>query len=143
MTTTAIRSDQAYNALFRVLDRNEIHYEIDNCYHIRCDIRGQERDISLFFTIDSGKMLATLYAPLPLFIPGDQITELSVALCLINHTLSDGLFCYDITGGLLYFKMTASFYNSRPDDSVYEYMLSVAAETIDEYVPKLSLTLLN
>ena len=33
--------------------------------------------------------------------------------------------------------MTASFYNSAPVDSLFEYMLSAAADAMDDYSPKL------
>ena len=45
----------------------------------------------------------------------------------------DGAFCLDMVNGLLYFKLTVSFYNSEPSEDIYTYMLSIAADTVDRY----------
>ena len=56
---------------------------------------------------------------------------------MINDSLSDGHFCFDRSGTSLYFKITASFYNSFTDESVFEYLLSAAAESTEEYYSKI------
>ena len=70
-------------------------------------------------------------APICRDLSSAYCTEASTALCMLNHKIRDGAFCYDPENGLLYFRLTASFYNSSPDEFMFEYMLSAAAETVD------------
>ena len=89
--------------------------------------------MQLFFSIDASKMLVTLYSPLFRHVPSECTTDAALALCMVNNRLPDGELCFDINDRLIYFKMTASFYNAGLSESVFEYMLSVAADTIDAY----------
>ena len=82
-------------------------------------------------------MLITLYSPLPLKTEKDRIADTALAVCMINHRLKEGSFCLDLAEGLIYFKMTNSFYETKINDMLFEYMLSAAADTIDEYYPKI------
>ena len=137
MGATTARSGAACSILCAVLERNEIRYEIKDNKDIACFVNGGEGDISLLFRIDSSKMLVTLYSPLgepvPFFCAGD----VSLAVCMINNSLSDGTFCYDISDRLIYFRMTSSFYNSGANPFMFEYMLCAAAEAVDKYRPVL------
>ncbi len=136
MAITAARSGRVYSMLCDVLERNEIKYEI-NGNTVTCLVNGHDGDIKLMFNIDTSKMLVTLYSPLGGLVPYSGAGDISLALCMINNSVSDGAFCYDITNRLIYFRMTSSFYNSGPTDFIFEYMLSAAADTVDEYRPKL------
>ena len=119
MALTAVKSANAYRALCRVLERNEIIHECDEKnWCVKCSISGNETDFQFAFVIEPSKMLIKLY-------------------CVINDSLSDGHFCFDRSGTSLYFKITASFYNSFTDESVFEYLLSVAAESTEEYYSKI------
>ena len=126
-----------YPALFNVLERNDISYEIKSTYCVKCHISVHDEDVSIMIKTDTDKMLVTLYSPLNVFVPAYMATDTSLAVCMLNHSLADGCFCYDIGDGLVYFKMTSSFYNSKLDDSNFEYMLSYTADIIEEYGAKL------
>ena len=125
------------NVLCEVLERSEIKYDIRKNGDIACIVNGRDGDISFVIRTDFSKMLVTIYSPLaepvPLIIAGD----VSLAVCMMNSSLTDGTVCYDIYGGTVYFRITASFYNSAPESSVFEYLLSAAAEAVDEYRPRL------
>lgn len=137
MTITAARSVTAAAGLCGVLERNDIKYDVKDNGDIACIVNGREGDIRLVFRTDCSKMLVTLYSPLaehvPLFFAGDA----ALAVCMMNSRLTDGTVCYDISGGTVYFRMTASFYNSDPTEFMFEYLLSAAAEAVDEYRPRL------
>ncbi len=133
MSAAAFRSAASYDLLCDVLEHNDIPYERIDSFCVTCLVSGQEGDIRLSFTVDESKMLTTLYAPTVSRIPQEQLPDLSLAVCMLNHRLSDGAFCVDMANGLLYFKLTVSFYNSQPSEDIFSYMLSVAAETVDRY----------
>ncbi len=128
---------QAVSILCEVLEKNDIRYELTNSSCINCTVTDTDEDIDMVFHINPSKMLVTLYSPVIRSVPEELSGDISLALCMINHTLTDGTFCIDLTAGMVYFKMTASFYNSAPVDSLFEYMLSAAADAMDDYSPKL------
>ncbi len=139
MTVTAAKSKKAYQTLCRVLERNDILHECDEknlC--VKCCVSGKETELKLIFVIEPPKMLISLYAPMNIIASWENASDLAFALCVINDSLSDGHFCFDAKGMGVYFKMTSSFYNSFINDSIFEYMLSVAAEKTDEYYSRIN-----
>lgn len=128
---------QASSVLCEVLEKNDIRYELTNSSCVNCTITDEEKEIDMVFHINPSKMLVTLYSPVIRPVPAELAENLSLALCMINHSLTDGAFCIDLNSGMVYFKLTASFYNSDPEGSAFEYMLSAAADAMDEYRPKI------
>ena len=138
MTITATKSWKNYITLCSSLKRNEIPYQCDDkrlC--VRCRVNGRDFDQSFLFSIDPSKMLVTLFCAIPVFISAEKTADIALGTAIINNNIPDGCFCMDIGGGLLYFRMTASFYESDICGTVFEYMLSSAADAIDEYYPGL------
>lgn len=139
MTITTTKSWKNYITLCNVLDRNDIEYERDDkdmC--VKCTVSGEETELNFLFAIDPSKMLITVFSPISVKLPKEKIADMALAVCMINHNLADGSFCIDIKDGFLYYKITSSFYESNLNETVFEYMLSAAANTVDEYYPKLS-----
>ena len=138
MALTAVKSVGAYRALCRVLERNDIVHECDEKnFCVRCIFSGRETDFRFAFVIEPSKMLITMYAPIDVDVSNISISDLSFALCMINDSLSDGHFCLDRKSMGVYFKITASFYDSFMNESIFEYMLSEAAENAEEYYSKI------
>ena len=139
MTLYGKKSIKVYQTLCSVLKRNDIIYECDeNNLCVRCSISGKEKDFRMIFVIEPSKMLISLYVPIEIDSGLKNVSDLAFALCVINDTLSDGHFCFDRRNTGVYFKMTSSFYNSILSESIFEYMLSVAAEKTDEYYLKIN-----
>lgn len=137
MAAITSRSTASYALLCEVLAHNDIPYERIDDWCVTCLVGGRGGDIRLNFTVDMSKMLITLYAPTVRHIPESRLTDMTLAVCMLNHQLSDGAFCVDMANGLLYFKLTVSFYNHEPSADAYSYMLSVAADTVERYRPRL------
>ena len=138
MALTAVKSAGAYRALCRVLERNEIIHECDEKnWCVKCSISGNETEFQFAFVIEPSKMLITLYVFLDIDLSWARLSELAFALCVINDGLPDGHFCFDRSGTGVYFKITASFYNSFTEESVFEYLLSAGAESTEEYYSKI------
>ncbi len=138
MKITGTKAWQSYTALCKMLDKNDISYEKDDenlC--AKCTVSGKDTDMNFLFTVDASKMLITLYSLLPIQVDEDKAADVALALCVVNNSLSDGAFSLDTANLLVYYKMTSSFYNSKSNPSVYEYMLSVAADVIDDYFIRL------
>ncbi len=138
MTITTTKSWKNYITLCRTLERNEIEYEReDKNLSVKCSIYGKDTDLTFWFSINASKMLITLCSPVPIRVNKENTADIALGICMINNTLEDGGFCLDITNSLVYFKMTTSFYETRINDTVFEYMLSASADILDEYYPKL------
>jgi len=138
LAITAVKSISAYRSLCRVLERNDIFHECDEknlC--VRCRVNGKETDFKFGFLIEPSKMLVTLYVLMDIDLSMVSLSDTAFALCVINDGLSDGHFGFDKNGMGVYFKITASFYNSCTDESTFEYLLSTAAESADEYYSKI------
>lgn len=142
MATTAVRGGQACSVLCDVLTRNDIHFERMSLHCVRCTVSTADKDTHLIFRIHPSKMLVTLYSPIGSFPSPQEIPDLTLALCMMNHSLPDGAFCLDLTTQLVYFKMTSSYYNNTPDSFLFEYLLSAAADAIEEFRPKIEALLL-
>lgn len=137
MATTILCGSQLSALLCSVLSRNDISFERHGSLAVSSTINTASGDIRLLLRIHPSKMRINLYAPIGRPACSDRTAELSYALCRINHALPDGAFCYDFQGGMVYFRMAASFYNSEPAEGSLEYMLSFAADTVEEYRPRL------
>lgn len=132
---TAAGTKNSFSSLCSILERNSIDYEICSNDCVKCSVYSRDRDICMIFSIDSSKMLITLWSALYRNVPYDKTTDAALALCMINHSIPDGELCFDISEHLIYYKLTSSFYNSGISDSAFEYMLSSAANTIEKYRP--------
>ena len=141
MTLTGSKSLQAFDTLCEVLDRNHIIYRSgrDRLCAI-CNISVGDMPTEFIFLIEPSKMLVTLYAPLPGVITPDRIKDTAVMLCVVNYSLPDGQFTLDAMRGSICIRLTSAFYNSEISASVFEYMLSVAADSIEEYRGKFLLS---
>ena len=137
-TITAAKSRQAILTLCRVLKRNGIDYSLSAGNCVRCSINVHESEISFIFSVDPSKMLVTLYSRMFSSVPRERSTDAALAICMINHSLPDGTICFDVRDGMIYYKMTSSFYDSGLSDSIIEYMLSAAADTVESYRPSLT-----
>ncbi len=138
MTITGTKAWQSYTALCKMLEKNDIDFEKDDKdLYVKCNVSGKDVELNFVFTVDASKMLITLYSIIPVQVDKDKAADIALALCVINNTLSDGAFSLDTNNLLVYYKMTSSFYNSKVNSSVYEYMLSEAANTMDDYFIKI------
>ena len=144
MTITGTKAWQSYTSLCKMLERNDIDFEKnDKSLCVKCSVSGKDAEMNFLFTVDASKMLITLYSIVPVQVDKDRAGDMALALCVINNGLSDGAFSLDTENMLVYYKMTSSFYNSKVSASVYEYMLSAAADVMDEYFIKIKKLIVN
>ncbi len=134
MTLTSTKSWKHYMLLCRTLERNDISFRrSDRGLNVRCSISGQGRELVFLFVIDPEKMLVSLYSPVLDIDRGKKPGDIALQICMINNSLSNGSFCIDRDCSSIYFKMTTSFYETNLSGEIFEYMLSQAADTVEEY----------
>ncbi len=123
--------------LCSALDRNDIFYEVKSDTSVTCVVRAGREDIPITFTVDTSKMLVTLFAPITHGVSADIATDTALAVCMINDAVSEGTFCFDVAGGLVYYRLTQSYYNRGQTEFLFEYMLSSAVSQVEEYRPRM------
>ncbi len=144
MTITSTKSWKHYMLICRTLEYNDIPFERDDtALCVRCRINGNDRDQTFLFSVNPSKMLINLLSPFPLTISREQAPDAALALCMINNELTHGNFYLDMDDQLLYYKMTNSFYETNLNGMLFEYMLSVSADIIDQYYPMLKKIIVN
>ena len=138
MTITSTKAWKHYMLICRSLEYNDIPYiKDDNTLCVRCRICGRDGDLQFLYSVDPSKMLINLYSPLNISFDTKNSADAALAVCLINNRLSNGFFYLDMDDRLLYFRMTTSFYETDLNGMLFEYMLSAAADTIEEYSPEI------
>lgn len=136
---TSTKSWQSYETLCGVMEKNDIYYERDDKHLcVKCSVNGQDTQLNFAFIINPSKMLITLYSPMPIKVKKENSANVALAVCMINNSLSDGNFCFDVSDGTVFFKMTSSFCDINVNEDIFEYMLSVAADTMDDYFRKIN-----
>lgn len=136
---TSTKSWQSYETLCGVMERNDIYYEKDDQHLcVKCSVSGQDIQLNFAFVINPSKMLITLFSPMPIQVRKEKSADIALAVCMINNSLSDGNFCFDVNDGTVFFKMTSSFCDTNVSEELFEYMLSVAADTMDDYFHKIN-----
>ena len=133
MSVRINKNDRMYETLCRVLKKNEIAFEKTDGLCVCCSVGGKDGENRVIFCADCSKELFVLYAPMVSHIPQECISDVSLAICMLNNRLQDGSFCLDLSARMVYFRMTYSFYNSEPTEDGFAYMLSCAAETVERY----------
>ncbi len=138
MTLTSTKSWKHYMLLCRTLERNDIQFiRNDKKLSVKCSIAGERRELNFLFVTDPEKMLMTLYSPVAAAKGNTDAGSAAMKICSINNTLSNGCFCIDEDDGIIYFRVVISFYETNLSPEIFEYMLSLAADTVEENYPLL------
>ncbi len=127
----------AFEALCRMLDENEWHYdknEQDLC--IDCGAQGDDLPMDIRIKIYPEFELISLISTMPFTVPENRRKELAVAVSRANDGIVDGSFDYNYKTGRLLFRMTSSFMGGLVGKELFAYMLFVSCKTIDEYNDK-------
>lgn len=134
MTITSTKSWKHYMLICHILSSNDIPFiRNDTALSIRCSISSRDGDMLFFFSVDPSKMLINLYSPLNFRIKEEDRGEIALGLCMINNKLSHGCFYLDTEDNIIYFRMTTSFYETNLNEMLFEYMLSSAADSVEEF----------
>ena len=126
-----------YNTVCRALDKRKWNYT-ENAEKLTVDIgvRGDDLLIELKVNVDAEKRLVLILSHMPFIVSDDKRIDVAVAVSAVNNLLVDGCFDYDIKSGHMFFRLTNSYIDSTLGEDVFQYMLSCACSTIDEYNDK-------
>ncbi len=131
------KAQEIYASLLHMLDERDWNYEkIEEKLMIKSGVKGEDLPIQFYMTVNPKNQVVQLMSPLPFEMPEDKRLEGAIAICAANYGLCDGSFDYNLTDGAIWFRMTSSYRESILGADLFEYMIMVAAGTIDRYNDK-------
>ena len=121
---------------------NNIHLnfaqeELEDRFVIRFNMSGDDIPMRFFLYVNPNQRIITLHSPQPVTFPADKLDIGCKAICAINYRLSDGDFQIDIRDGEVLFNMSNSYADSLISDEVFNYMLGMSINMVDEFNDKL------
>ena len=132
------RATRTYNTLCASLDRRGWVYDRDDSkLTVKSGARGDDLPMDLLFSVDTERQLVQMFSPISFTVNEDKRIDFAVAVTAINSSIVDGCFDYNITNGMLMFRITSSFIGSELSEDVFSYMLYCICSTVDEYNDKL------
>ena len=111
--------------------------ELEDRFVIRFNMSGDDIPMRFFLYVNPNQRIITLHSPQPVKFPEDKLDIGCKAICAINYRLSDGDFQIDIRDGEVLFNMSNSYADSLISDEVFNYMLGMSINIVDEFNDKL------
>lgn len=111
--------------------------ELEDRFVIRFNMNGDDIPMRFFIYVNPKHQLLTLHSPMPVTFPQDKIDLGCKAVCAINYRLTDGDFQIDIRDGEVLYNMSNCYAGSLISTEVFNYMLGMSINIVDEYNDKL------
>ncbi len=128
------KAKEVYSALINMLDTRGWKYEkMEDDLVIRSGIKGEDLPIEFIVLVMPKNQVVQVISKLPFNIPEDKRVEAAVAVSVANYGIVDGSFDYDISDGEIRYRLTSSYRESYLGADLFEYMIMVAASTVDKY----------
>lgn len=131
------QAKETFATVCSVLDRMEVHYDKrEEDLRALFSARGEDLPLDISIKVDVERQVVLLVSAIPFSIQEDRRLELAVAISAVNYLIIDGCFDYDIKTGDVWFRFTNSFFDSKLDGEVFEYMLHLTFSIVDKYNDK-------
>lgn len=143
MAVTPERMQEAkvvFDSLVAHLNNIKLNFaqeELEDRFVIRFNMSGDDIPMRFFLYVNPNQRIITLHSPQPVKFPEDKMDIGCKAICAINYRLSDGDFQIDIRDGEVLFNMSNSYAGSLISDEVFNYMLGMSINIVDEFNDKL------
>lgn len=111
--------------------------EQEDRYMVKFNMSGDDIPMRFFIYVNPDRQLITLHSPQPVTFSADKIDLACKAICAINYRLTDGDFQIDIRDGEVLFNMSNSYAGSLVSTEVFNYMLGMSINIVDEFNDKL------
>ena len=131
------KAKEVFDTLIRMLERRNWKYEKhEDIFLIKSGVKGEDLPIEFVILVKPGNEVVQFISPMPFNIPEDKRVDGALAVCAANYGIVDGSFDYDLRDGEIRFRMTSSYRESTLSEELFEYMVVVAAGTVDRYNDK-------
>lgn len=130
------KANEVFETLCSMLDHKGWHYEKRDDLSIKSGVKSEDFPIDFVMRVNPKNQLVSFISCLPFQINEEKRLDVALAICVANYGMVDGSFDYDITDGTIFFRLTSSYRDSVLSENLFEYMLVVAAATVDAYNDK-------
>ncbi len=128
------KAREVYDTLISMLDNIHFKYEkIEDKLMIKSGIKGDDLPVDFFVVVNPEKQVVQFLSVLPCNMPANKRVDGAIAVCVANYGLCDGSFDYNLSDGGIVFRMTSSYRESVLGEELFEYLIMVAAATVDTY----------
>ena len=126
-----------YETICKALDARDWKYKrIDEDLAITCGARGEDLPMDIYIVVDPNAQVVSLLSPMPFKVGEDKRVDGALAVCIANYGLINGCFDYDLADGEIRFRIVSSYRESILSEELFNYMVMVAANTVDDYNDK-------
>ena len=134
MAENLVKARAVYNTLIEMLDSRDWKYEKhEDKLLIKSGIQGDDLPVEYIMLVNPRNEVVQFLSSLPFKMPEDKRVDGALAVCVANYGLVDGSFDYDLTDGEIRYRLTSSYRESELSPELFEYMMMVAASTVDNY----------
>ena len=138
MEEKVIQARKAYEAICRYMDSHNWKYaKDDEKLRINFRISGEDLAVDIAIDVDAERELIRAISILPFNMCEDKRVEGALALTAINYKLENGSFDYDLSTGLVVFRLASCYSGMEISDELIQYMIGVTYATVNEYNDKL------
>ena len=130
-------AQNVYNTLCAMMDEKKFRYQkhVEDLV-ITFTMNGDDIPMDFIVNIDAKRQLVRVLSSIPVVFGETKRIEGAIATSQVNYSLADGSFDFDFKNGKVLFRMTACFLDSLVTKELFEYMLSIACHTVDEFNDK-------
>ena len=131
------KAKETYSVLCRMLDSREWHYDkIEEDLVIKSGVKGDDFPIDFIMRVNPRNEIVSFLSWMPFKVDESKRVDMALAVCAANYGLADGSFDFDLSDGTILFRLTSSYRGSILSEDLFEYMLMIAAATVDKYNDK-------
>lgn len=131
------QAQNVYETVCAALDSRGWKYtRHDDKLAITCGVRGEDLPMDLVIIVNPKAQVVSVISQMPFNIPEDKRAEMAMAVCVANNGLINGTFDFDVLKGVIRFRVVSSYRESILGEELFNYMVSIAAGTVDQYNDK-------
>ena len=128
------QAKKVFDTLVNMLDSKGWSYDKhEDKLLITSGVKGDDFPIEFIVLVQPNNQVVQFISRLPFTIPEEKRVDGAIAVCVANFGLVDGSFDYDVSDGELRYRLTSSYRESTLGEELFEYMIMVAANTVDRY----------
>ncbi len=130
-------AQSVYETICKTLESRDWNFtRHDENLTITCGARGEDLPMDIIIIVNPNAQVVSVYSPMPFKIAEEKRVEAALAVCVANFGLVNGTFDYDFSEGEIRFRIVSSFRESILSEELFNYMVIIAASTVDDYNDK-------
>ena len=131
------KAKEVFDTLTRMLDGIGWHYDKhEEKLLVKSGVRSEDFPIEFIVVVQPENEVVQFLSRLPFEMSEEKRIDGAIAVCVANNGLRDGSFDYDISDGTIIFRLTSSYRESTLGEKLFEYMIMLSSNIIDQYNDK-------